>query len=212
MMGLLGKKIRMTQLFDEKGRVIPCTIVKLGPCYVVQKKIKEKDGYWALQLGFEEKKKGNKPMMGHFKKANLPVMRYLKEFKVENVDQFEVGQELKIKDVFKEGDLVDVTGWTKGRGFAGGMKRWGWSGGPASHGSQSHRRIGSLGSGTDPGRPWKGRTLPGHYGCERITVKNLKIIKIDEKNCLVYISGAIPGYRNSLVIVKKAKSTAGKET
>ncbi|MCX7784909.1 MAG: 50S ribosomal protein L3 [candidate division WOR-3 bacterium] len=204
MIGLIGRKVRMSQLFSDAGKVIPVTIVKAGPCFVVQKKTKEKDGYDALQLGFEPKPKANKPITGHFKKSNLEPMKVLREIRLTDneIEKYAVGQELRV-DVFSEGDLVSVTGLTKGRGFAGGMKRWGWHGGPASHGSMSHRRIGSLGSGSSPGHPWRGRNLPGHYGMEKVTIKNLKIVKIDNENNLLYIKGAIPGSSYTPVIIKK---------
>ncbi|MEO0093689.1 MAG: 50S ribosomal protein L3 [candidate division WOR-3 bacterium] len=204
MIGLLGKKVGMTQIYSEKGEVIPTTILKVGPCYVVQKKTKEKDGYEAIQIGFDKTERLNKPLTGHFKKNNVPFCKELAEIRVNNHTEFNVGQELTVS-LFTLGDLVDVTGWTKGRGFSGGMKRWGWHGGPASHGSMSHRRIGSVGSNTCPGRPWRGRTLPGHYGNERVTMKNLKVVKIDPDNHLLYVKGAVPGAKNGLVIVKKVK-------
>ncbi|MEO0101871.1 MAG: 50S ribosomal protein L3 [candidate division WOR-3 bacterium] len=202
---LLGRKVKMTTLFSEKGEAIPCTVIKAGPCFVVQKKVKEKDGYNALQLGFEEVKKANKPMTGHFQKAKLPPMRFLVEFRTEDVDKYQLGDKIDVS-ILSEGSLVNITGWTKGRGFAGGVKRWGWRGGPQSHGSMSHRRIGSLGSGTFPGHPWRGRTLPGHYGCERVTVKNLKVVKVDKEANILYVKGATPGPRRGLLIIRKKES------
>lgn len=204
MIGLIGRKVRMSQLFTDTGKVIPVTIVKAGPCVVVKKKTKEKDGYDALQLGFEPNPKVNKPITGHFKKNNLEPMKALKEIRLNDneIENYSIGQELKV-NIFSEGDKVSVTGITKGRGFAGGMKRWGWHGGPASHGSMSHRRIGSVGSGSSPGHPWRGRHLPGHYGMEKVTIKNLKIVKIDSENNLLYIKGAIPGSSYTPVIIKK---------
>ncbi|MEO0091309.1 MAG: 50S ribosomal protein L3 [candidate division WOR-3 bacterium] len=204
MIGLIGRKVKMSQLFSDTGKVIPVTIVKAGPCFVVQKKTKDKDGYDALQLGFESKPKANKPITGHFKKSNLEPTKVLKEIRLNNgeIEKYSVGQELKV-DIFSEGDLVSVTGLTKGRGFTGGMKRWGWHGGPASHGSMSHRRIGSVGSGSSPGHPWRGRHLPGHLGMEKVTIKNLQVVKIDKENNLLYIKGAIPGSSYTPVIIKK---------
>lgn len=204
MIGLLGKKVGMTQIYSEKGEVIPSTILRVGPCYIVQKKTKEKDGYDAIQIGFEKTERLNKPLTGHFKKNNLPLCRNLWEIKLNNHSEYNIGQELKV-DIFNSGDLVTVTGFSKGRGFSGGMKRWGWHGGPASHGSMSHRRIGSVGSNTFPGRPWRGRTLPGQYGNERVTIKNLKVVKVDVDNNLLFVKGAVPGSRNGLVLVKKVK-------
>jgi large subunit ribosomal protein L3 len=202
---LLGKKLKMTTIFSKDGEAIPCTIIKAGPCFVVQKRTKDKEGYNALQLGFEEVKKANKPMAGHFQKANLSPLRFLKEFRTNDVDKYRVGDKIDLS-ILQEGDLVSITGWTKGRGFAGGVKRWGWRGGPQSHGSMSHRRIGSLGSGTFPGHPWKGRTLPGHYGTERVTVKNLLVVKVDKEANLLYVKGATPGPRNGLLLIKKMGS------
>lgn len=202
---LLGRKIKMTTLFLKEGKAIPCTVIKAGPCFVVQKKIKEKDGYNALQLGFEETKKANNPMTGHFQKAKLPPLRFLAEFRTEDVNKYNVGDKIDV-GVLSEGGLIRITGWTKGRGFAGGVKRWGWRGGPRTHGSMSHRRIGSLGSGTFPGHPWRGRTLPGHYGNERVTIKNLKVIKIDKEANFLYVKGATPGARRGLLIIQKQGS------
>lgn len=205
MIGLLGRKVRMTQLYSKTGKVIPVTVVKAGPCLVVQKKEEKNHGYNALQLGFEAKPKSNKPYAGHFKKVNLEPTRVLTELRFDNpadIEKYTVGQEIKV-DVFQEGDTISVCGITKGRGFTGGMKRWGWHGGPASHGSTSHRRIGSIGSGTSPGHPWRGRHLPGHYGMETVTIKNLKVIKIEPEKNLIYIKGAIPGSAYTSVEIRK---------
>jgi large subunit ribosomal protein L3 len=204
MMELLGKKVGMTQIYSERGDVIPATILRVGPCYVVQKKTKEKDGYEALQIGFEKTEELNKPETGHFKKNNIAPCKKLTEIQVANAGEFNLGQEIKV-NVFNLGEFIDVTGLTKGRGFSGGMKRWGWHGGPASHGSMSHRRIGSVGSNTYPGRPWRGRTLPGQYGNEQVTIKNLKVVKVDADNNLLFVEGAVPGSKNGLVTVKKIK-------
>jgi large subunit ribosomal protein L3 len=204
MISLLGKKVGMSQIYSEKGDALPATILRVGPCYVVQKKTKEKDGYDALQIGFEQAENLNKPMAGHFKKNNVQLCRKLMEVQVTNQSEYNLGQELKA-DVFKSGDIVMVTGFTKGRGFSGGMKRWGWHSGPASHGSMSHRRIGSVGSGACPGRLWRGRTLPGQYGNEQVTIKNLKVIKVDLDNNLLFVKGAGPGSKNGLVIVRKSQ-------
>ncbi|MEO0102213.1 MAG: 50S ribosomal protein L3 [candidate division WOR-3 bacterium] len=202
---LLGRKIKMTTLFSKEGKAIPCTVIKAGPCFVVQKKIKEKDGYNALQLGFEEIKKANNPMTGRFKKANVPPLRFLAEFRTEDINKYNVGDKIDV-GILSEGSLTTITGWTKGRGFAGGVKRWGWRGGPQTHGSMSHRRIGSLGSGTFPGHPWRGRTLPGHYGNERVTIKNLMVIKIDKEANFLYVKGSTPGPRRGLLIIRKQGS------
>ena len=205
MIGLLGRKIKMTQLYSKTGKVIPVTVVKAGPCYVVQKKDEKSNGYFALQLGFEAKPKTNKPYAGHFKKVNLEPMKVLHEFRLKNsndIEKYSVGQEVKV-DIFAEGDKVSVRGLTKGKGFAGGMKRWGWHGGPASHGSTSHRRVGSVGSGSSPGHPWRGRHLPGRLGMETVTIKNLKIIKVEPEQNLLYIKGAIPGSAYTPVEIRK---------
>jgi large subunit ribosomal protein L3 len=162
MIGLLGRKVGMTQLYSNTGKVIPVTVVKVGPCYIVQKKEEPLNGYFALQLGFEAKPKANKPYAGHFKKVNLEPMKVLTEFRFKSpadIEKFTVGQEIKV-DIFNENDTISVRGITRGRGFQGGVRRWGWHGGPATHGSMSHRRMGSLGSGSSPGHPWRGRHQP----------------------------------------------------
>lgn len=202
MIGLLGRKIGMTQLFSEKGDVIPTTVIKAGPCYVVQCKTVKKDGYSAIQIGFEKRPRANKPETNHFKKASLPPLRELREIRVEDPEKYKPGQELRV-DIFRENDKVDVTGTSKGRGFAGGVKRWGWKSGPASHGSMSHRRIGSVGATTFPGRVLKGKHLPGHYGVERVTVKNLKVVRIDRENGLLFVKGAVPGAKGGLLFIRK---------
>jgi large subunit ribosomal protein L3 len=171
---------------------------------VVGKRTQELHGYEALQVGFGSvsKRKSSKPLLGHYKKAGMPAARSLQEIKVDKIDDYKVGQKLGV-DVFALGDKVHVTGITKGRGFTGGMKRWGWHGGPASHGSMFSRRIGSLGSGTTPGRPLKGRTGAGHYGVEQVTIRNLSIVKLEPEKGVLYVNGAIPGYRGSLVLIRK---------
>lgn len=205
MIGLLGRKVKMTQIYSKTGKAIPVTVVKAGPCYVVQKKEANKDGYIALQLGFEAKPKSNKPYAGHFKKVKLEPMSILREFRIKNSDEsgkYSIGQEVKV-DIFAEGNKVSVRGLTKGKGFAGGMKRWNWHGGPASHGSMFHRRIGSVGSGSSPGHPWRGRHLPGRLGMETVTIKNLEIVKVDLEQNLLFIKGAIPGSSYTPVEIRK---------
>lgn len=206
MKGILGKKLGMTQYFNESGEIVPVTVVEVAPNYIVQKKVKEKEGYNALQLGFAEKKitRVNKPMLGHFKKAGEKAFYFLKEVKFDNVEQYEVGQELKISDVFSEGEIVDVTAISKGKGFQGVMKRHNFKGGRATHGSMFHRAPGSAGSSAFPSRVWKGKRYPGHMGSEKVTIQNLKIEKIFSDRNLVLIKGAIPGANNSLVIIKNA--------
>jgi large subunit ribosomal protein L3 len=209
MKGIIGRKLRMSQLFLANGNVEPVTVIQAGPCVVVQRKTLACDGYEAVQLGLDAYENANKPKTGHFQKNSLKPMKVLREFRVGDKPQaagdeppveYKVGDEVKA-DIFAEGEIVAVIGLTKGRGFAGGMKRWGWHGGPASHGSMSHRRIGSVGSNTYPGRPWRGRTLPGRYGSERVTVKNLKVIKVDPAANLLYVRGAVPGAAQGVLLV-----------
>lgn len=204
--GLLGKKIGMTQVFTSEGLVIPVTVLQVGPCVVVQKKVKEKDGYNALQIGFEKVtklKKVNKPMLGHFKKHNVEPLKYLKEVKVDNPDEFNEGQEITV-EIFNEGDFVDVQGISKGKGFQGVMKRHGFAGGPASHGSNFHRAPGSIGMCEFPGETTKGRKMPGRMGGEKVTVMGLEVVKVIPDKNLVLVKGAVPGHNNSLVYVRKA--------
>lgn len=204
MSGLLGKKVAMTRIY--KGDIsFPVTVIKAGPCIVCQKKVIATDGYDALQLGFVEKteKHTTNPMKGHFKKANVKPLRFLHEFKVEKIDDFQIGQELNLS-LFQVGEKIDVIGKTKGRGYTGGMKRWNFQGGPGGHGSKFHRSPGSTGQHTYPARTFPGKKMPGHYGNERVTVHNLEIIKIDLENHLIAVKGAIPGAPNGLVILRKA--------
>lgn len=203
MIGVCGKKVGMTQIFLEDGKVIPVSLIQAGPCPIVQIKNKDKDGYQAIQLAFGEKKKITKPIAGHIKKANLKSTARLAEIRVQNIAKYKLGDQIDVS-IFATGDKVSVRGWTKGRGFSGGMKRWGWTGGPASHGSMSHRRIGSAGGGhSDRGRIWKGKTMPGRYGNERITTKNLKVVKIEKEKNFIYIKGAIPGPKNGYLLITK---------
>ncbi|MBX6394560.1 MAG: 50S ribosomal protein L3 [Alicyclobacillaceae bacterium] len=204
MKGILGRKLGMTQVFDEEGRVIPVTVIEAGPCVVLQKKTVEKDGYVAIQLGFGEKKlrRANRPEIGHAAKAGTTPKRYIREIRDVDIDQYEVGQELKA-DVFAPGELVDVTGISKGKGFAGAIKRHNQSRGPMAHGSKYHRGPGSLGS-IAPNRVFKGQTLPGRMGGERVTVQNLKVIKVDPERNLLLVKGAVPGPRNGFVTVRSA--------
>ncbi|QNO14791.1 50S ribosomal protein L3 [Alkalicella caledoniensis] len=199
---ILGKKLGMTQIFNEEGKVVPVTVIEAGPCIVVQKKSQETEGYEAIQLGFYDiaERKVNKPLQGHFKKANVAPKKYLAEFKLENVQGYEVGQEIKA-DVFSVGEAVDVTGTSKGKGFAGSIKRHNQSRGPMSHGSRYHRGPGSLGA-VDPARVFKGQTLPGRMGGEKVTVQNLEVVKVDIERNLLLIKGAIPGAKGSLVTIK----------
>lgn len=207
--GILGRKIGMTQVFTDAGVAVPVTIVKAGPCVVVQKKTPEQDGYSAVQLGFEEEKeyRSNKPLKGHFARAGLKSMRVLKELRVLDSNSYQVGEEIKA-DLFKAGERVDVVGISKGHGFTGGIKRHGFHRGPMAHGSKYHRRPGSLAA-KGPARVFRGRKLPGHYGVERVTVQNLEIVRVDPDRNMLVVKGAIPGSRGSLVMVKdsvKARS------
>lgn len=204
MKGILGKKIGMTQVFTADGAVVPVTVVEAGPVVVTQIKTVESDGYQAVQVGFEDVKEKalNKPKMGHLAKAGVK-KRSLKEFRVDSVEGYEVGQELKA-DVFAEGDKIDVTGISKGKGFQGPIKRHGQSRGPESHGSRYHRRPGSMGACSYPGRVFKNKKLAGHMGSVKVTVKNLEVVKVDADKNLLLIKGAIPGAKGSTVTVKAA--------
>lgn len=212
--GLIGKKIGMTQIWNENGEVIPVTVIKAGPCVVVQKKTVEKDGYNAVQLGLVEDKplkKVNKPLAGHFQKANVPPTRILKEFAVlDNFENINVGDIIKV-DIFEKDKKVDCTGISKGRGFQGVVKRHGFSGGPASHGSMFHRRPGSIGASTFPARVLKGQRMPGRMGGERVTVRNLEIVKIDKENNILMVKGAIPGYKGSYCFIRKTVDIRSKK-
>ncbi len=202
--GILARKIGMTRIFAEDGTVVPVTLLEAGPCTVVQKKTVEKDGYNAVQLGFLPKKKSRvpKPLLGHFEKAGTPCFYYLREFRVENIEKIEVGQQVTVAE-FKPGDLVVVTGKSKGRGFAGVIKRHGFKRGPETHGSRNHRRPKSIGCCEFPGRVIKGKRMPGHMGNETVTIKNLKVVDVRPEHNLLLVKGAVPGSRNSLVIIKK---------
>jgi len=202
MIGLLGKKIGMSQIFMDDGKVIPVSLVNAGPCPVVQIKTKENDGYQAIQVGMGERKHVTKPISGHLKKANLKSVKKLGEFRLKDLGKYKVGDQLDVT-IFAVGEKVSVAGWTKGRGFTGGIKRWGWHGGPATHGSMSHRRTGSNSSGSSPGRVRKGKRLAGRYGNERVTIKNLKIVKIEKEKNLIYLEGAVPGAKNGYIIITK---------
>ncbi|MBQ1862084.1 MAG: 50S ribosomal protein L3 [Clostridia bacterium] len=203
--GIIGRKIGMTQLFTENGNVIPVTVLEVGPCPVVQKKTVENDGYDAVQLGFEDirEKLVVKPIKGHFDKAQVAYKRVLKEFKLDNSADLKVGDILKA-EVFANGDKVDVTGISKGKGYQGTIKRHGFHTGPMAHGSGYHRHQGSMGANTDPSRVMKGKGMPGHMGSEQITIQNLTVVKVDAENNLIAIKGAVPGPNGGLIIVKSA--------
>jgi large subunit ribosomal protein L3 len=197
---LLGKKIGMTQIFSEDSKRVSVTVIEAGPCLVLA--VKDKN----IQLGFDavSEKKLKKPIAGYFKKLNLAARKVIKEVARDAAKEFKVGEELKV-DVFKPGDFVDISGTSLGKGFQGGVKRWHWKGGDRTHGSMSHRRVGSLGSSTSPGRVWKGHHLPGHMGACRVTVQNLKVVKVDLDNNLLLVKGAVPGHKNGYLIIRKAK-------
>ena len=200
--GFLGKKIGMTQIFREDGRVVPVTVIQAGPCVVTQVKTKETDGYEAVQLGFGDVKRRNKPESGHLKNSRLS--RYLREVATDDTSEFEVGQSIGV-DIFEAGEKVDVIGTSKGRGFAGVMKRWNFGGGPRTHGQSDRARApGSIGGGTTPGKVYKGLKMGGHMGNRRITVKGLEIIEIDTERNLLLVKGGIPGATNSLVHIRRA--------
>jgi large subunit ribosomal protein L3 len=205
MSGLLGKKIGMTRIFDETGNMIPVTVVKAGPCYVTQVKTLERDGYRAMQLGFDSKKEKNtiKPVLGHFNKVNVPPLRLLKEFSFDEGEDFKVGDLVKV-DMFKAGDVVKVSGRSKGRGFQGVMKRHGFQGAQTTHGQSDRTRApGSLGQSSYPSRVFKGMKMGGRMGNTRVSVKGLLIVKVDSDNNLLFVKGAIPGARNSYVEIHK---------
>lgn len=204
--GLIGKKIGMTQIFDEAGNVIPVTVVEAGPCTVTQIKTVENDGYQAVQVGFGDVKvsRVNKPMKGHFDKADVAPKKTLKEFHLENIDGIEVGNILKA-DTFEVGEIVDVKGTSKGHGTAGAIKRWNFSRLRMTHGTgPNHRHAGSLGACSSPSRVFKGKKMAGHYGHETVTVQNLKIAKVDAENNLIAIKGAIPGPKGGIVVIADA--------
>ena len=207
--GIIGKKIGMTQIFDESGKVIPVTVIEAGPCVVVQKKTAENDGYEAVQLGYGDVKvtRVNKPMKGHFDKADVACKKELKEFRLEDCASVNVGDILKA-DTFAVGDMVDVSGTSKGKGFQGAIKRLGQSRGPMAHGSKFHRHQGSNGSATTPGRVFKGKGMPGHMGSKRITIQNLEVVRVDVENNVILVKGAVPGPKKSLVTLKETVKAA----
>lgn len=208
MKGILGKKVGMTQIFDDTGEVIPVTIIEAGPCYVTQIKTAKRDGYAAIQLGFGQAKRVNKPRRGHLPKG-VPDLRYLREISVDDISAYEVGQKLDA-GLFAVGDLVDVSGVSKGKGFAGVMKRHGFRGGPKTHGQSDRARApGSIGSTSTPGRVWKGMRMAGHLGLQRTTVQNLEVVLVDPERNLLAVKGAVPGAKGGLLTVNSA--VKGKE-
>lgn len=202
---ILGKKVGMTQVFDSEGRALPVTVIEAGPNVVVQKKTIENDGYEAIQVGFVDAKERRvtKALKGHFGKAKVATKKYLREFKLEDASSFEIGHEFKA-DVFAVGERVDVSGVSKGKGFAGAIKRHNFHRGPMSHGSKYHRGVGSMGASSDPSRTFKGKKLPGHMGAQNVTVQNMEIVMVDPEKNVILVKGGVPGIRGSLVMIKNS--------
>lgn len=202
---IMGKKLGMTQIFDESGKFIPVTVVEAGPCVVVQKKTAENDGYEAIQVGFGEMKEkhSNKPSKGHFDKANVGLKKNLKELRLDSIESYNVGDEIKA-DIFSEGDKVDVTGTSKGKGYAGTIKKDGTHRGPMTHGSGYHRGPGSMGACSSPSRVYKGKALPGHMGSVQVTVQNLDIVKVLADKNLLLVKGAVPGPKGGILMIKNS--------
>jgi len=202
--GMLGEKIGMTRIFTKNGESIPVTVILAGPCRVIQRKNLEKDGYNAVQLGFKEvnKKKVSKPIIGHFNKFKVEPLKYMREFKVDDSNKYSSGMEIKV-DIFKEGDKVDIISISKGKGFAGAIKRHHFSGGPKTHGQKEYfRSVGSMGA-TDAARVFKGKKLPGHMGSDRVSMKNIKVVKVDLGRNLILVKGSVPGAKGTMVIINK---------
>jgi len=207
---IIGKKLGMTRLFSQEGDVVPVTVIEAGPCPIVQKKTEEKDGYNAVQVGFLPKKPGrvNRPLTGHFKKSGKGAFYILKELRMDEPDPYELGQEI-CADIFQPGDLVDVTGTSKGRGFSGVMKRHGFRGAPGSHGTHEYSRHGgSIGSAADPSRTFKGKKMPGHFGNRRVTVQNVEVVEVRPQENLIFLKGCVPGWRNGIVTIRQARKAA----
>lgn len=202
---IIARKVGMTQIFMEDGALVPVTVLQAGPCTVVQVKTVKNDGYSAVQIGFEAKKEKHttKPLQGHFEKAGVEAKKFLKEFRLDNSESYEVGQEIAV-DVFAAGDLIDVSGVSKGKGFQGNIKRHGQTRGPMAHGSKYHRRPGSMGQASSPSKVFKGKNLPGHMGAVNITVQNLEIIRIDTEQNLILVKGAVPGPKKSILTIRDA--------
>jgi len=211
--GILGIKMGMTQFFAPDGEAVPCTVLQAGPCVVVQKRSAEKDGYEAVQLGlveFVKAQRVNKPMTGHFKKANVPPVRLLGEVRLQASDEdTKVGDRVLV-DRFEPGEFVDVTGVSKGRGFAGGVKRWHYRGGDATHGSMFHRAPGGIGASSFPSRVWKAQHFPGHMGNAQVTAKNLRVVKVDAEENILLVCGAVPGPQGGYIMIRKSKKAKKK--
>ena len=202
---IMAKKIGMTQIFTEDGRLIPVTVLEAGPCSVVQKKTMENDGYEAIQVGFldQREKLANKPKKGHFEKAGVPVKKYLKEFRLEDAANYEIGAEIKA-DIFAAGDRVDVSGVSKGKGYASTIKRYNAQRGPMGHGSKSHRVVGSMGSSATPSSVKKGKRMPGHMGAVNVTLQNVEIVRADAEKNVLLIKGAVPGPKGAILVIKES--------
>ena len=207
--GLIGKKVGMTQIFDEQGKVIPVTVIEAGPCVIAQIKTVDTDGYNAIQLGFGEVKehKVNKPVRGHYAKSKITPKKHLREFRLDSVENMNVGDELKV-DTFVAGDKLDIQGTSKGKGFQGVIKRHGQSRGPMGHGSMYHRRPGSMGPTSTPGRVFKGKKLPGHMGVQTVTIQNLDVVRVDTDKNVILVKGSVPGARGSLLKIRQAAKAA----
>ncbi len=203
--GILATKVGMTQIWNDKGEIIPVTVLNAGPCTVLQIKTKDTDGYDAIQVGFGDirEKLLNKPQLGHLKKSNASPKRYIREFRFEDVSSYSLGQEIKA-DIFQDGDIVDASGISKGKGFQGAIKRLGQHRGPMKHGSKFHRHQGSNNSATTPGRVYKGKGMPGHMGVQKITTQNLEIVKVDLEKNLILVKGSVPGPNKSLVTLTES--------
>ncbi|WP_163195127.1 50S ribosomal protein L3 [Clostridium thermarum] len=202
---IMGRKVGMTQIFDTNGKIVPVTVIEAGPCVVVQKKTSEKDGYNAIKVGFGEIRESlvNKPTKGQFATAGVSVKRHLKEFRLEDISGYEVGQEIKV-DLFEVGEKVDVSGVSKGKGFQGTIKRWNANRGPMSHGSKFHRAVGSMGGSSDPSRTFKNKKMPGHMGNVNTTVLNLEVVKVMPEKNVILVKGGVPGPNKGVVVIRNS--------
>lgn len=203
---ILGKKLGMTQVFNENGDLVPVTVITAGPVSVVQKKTEDVDGYNAIKVGYQDipARKSNKPLKGQFEKAKVEVKKFMREFKLEDISAFEVGSIIKVEDMFQDGDKIDVSGISKGKGFSGTIKRFGTARGRMTHGSGYHRGLGSMGAHSDPSRIYKGKVMPGHMGSDKVTVQNLAVVKVDAERGLLLVKGAVPGPKGGLLVIKNS--------
>lgn len=205
--GVIGRKLGMTRVFAKDGTSIPVTVIQVPTNYIVQVKSEDKDGYSAVQVGSIEAKEKHltKPLIGHFSRKNVKLLRYLKEYRVDNPQDYQEGQELKLEEVFSPGELVDIVGISKGRGFAGTMQRWDFGGFPKTHGHRYHRAVGSIGNRTDPGRVWKGKKMAGHWGAEKVRVQSLLIVDVIPEESLVLVKGSVPGPNKGILFIEKSR-------